>query len=81
MCVCVFIYIYIYIYKFFVCVIIIMNFYIIPIKLLAIIPPCGYLSFDMVNELLIDLNLAQFGILVNIFALPVASIQYNATFQ
>ena len=40
-------YIYIYIYSpiFFVCVIIPMNFYSIPIKLLGIIPPCGYISF------------------------------------
>ena len=79
MCVCVCLYI--YIYKLFVCVINIMNFYIIPIKLLDIIPPCGYLSFNTVNELLIYLSLAQFGILVNIVALPVASIQYNATLQ
>ena len=58
-----------------------MNFYIIPIKLPDIIPLGGYLSFNIVKELLIYLNLAQFGILVNIVALPVASIQYNATLQ
>ena len=57
-----------------------MNFYIIPIKLLDIIPPCGYISFKyIVNELLIYLDLSQFGILVNIVAFPLASIQHNAT--